>query len=178
MDYKLSKCARCGKLFNKIISDVCIVCQPAEEEDFRLIRDVLAGNDGLNVQQVADEANVPVECVIRLLREGRIDNVTHDEDATCGRCGAPAISETKRLCQRCLVNLDRECAHAMHEMRARLAAKNSSDMNDVTEAVAKRQASRREKRREGAGGVLPAPTPLPGQRMVIPDHLRRGGRKP
>lgn len=176
MDLKLAKCARCAKLFNKIMSDVCTLCQPAEEEDFVRIREVIVANDGMNAQQVAEAAGVPVECVIRLLREGRIDNVSHDEKATCGRCGAPAISETKRLCQRCLVSLDRECARAIHEMRSRILARDGTDMNDVSEAVANRQASRREKRREQGPALRRPPVPLMGRRMVMPDHLRRGGR--
>jgi len=177
LDLKLAKCARCDKLFNKILSEVCVLCQPEEDEDFRRIRDVLVVSTGLNAQQVAEEAGVQVECVIRLLREGRIDNVTHDEDVACGRCGAPAISETKRLCKRCLVALDRECAIAMHEMRARILAKASSDMNDVTQAVDNRRASARQKRRK-EGVPAPVPDKMPKRRMVVPTQLRRGvGKK-
>lgn len=181
MDYKLSKCARCAKLFNKIMTDVCLQCQPEEDADFTRIRDVLVQTKGLNATQVADQAGVTIDCVVRMLREGRIENVSHDSDVTCGRCGAPAISETKRLCQRCLVDLDRECAHAMHEMRARLMAKQATDMNDVADAVANKRTSRREKRREDQP-TAPQSNPQSvrlGQRMVIPDHLRKGvGRKP
>lgn len=172
MDFNLAKCARCKKLFNRILSEVCTACQPEEDADYRRIRDVLTTGRDLNAQEVAEEAGVGVECVIRMLREGRIDNVEHDSDATCGRCGAPAISETKRLCQRCLVNLDRECAQAMHEMRARLLSKQGTDMNKVQEAVELRKAPRHDKRREST----PAAAKVHGQRMVVPQHLRRTGK--
>ena len=179
MDLKLARCARCKNLFNKIVSEVCNLCQPDEDQDFSRIQDVLAHVKGLNVEKVAEEAGVSVDCVLRMLREGRIDNVAHDDEASCGRCGAPAISTTKRLCKRCLVVLDRECAHAMQEMRQRIHAKNSSDMNDVTEAVEMRRASRRRQRQENERTAAPAPSTALARRMVVPEHLRkRPGKKP
>lgn len=174
MNYKLAKCARCNKLFTKGLSEVCAECQPREDQDFSRIRDVLASTGDLTAQEVAEQAGVSMECVTRMLREGRLDNVEEEVNATCGRCGAPAISNAKRLCRKCLADLDRECAQAMHEMRARLHAKDSTDMNDVMDAVEKRRASLREKRKER--DAAPAPTEKPG-RMIIPDHLRRGSDK-
>lgn len=173
MELKLSKCARCNKLYNKILSDVCIFCQPDEDQDFIRIREVLTQAQGYNALQVAQEAGVTIDCVIRMLREGRISNVAHNEEATCGRCGAPAISKTKRLCRRCLTELDRECAHAMMEMRQRIHGINSSEMNDVTAAVVQRRTSRRQQRREAERPVVAAPQTAETNRMVVPLQRRK-----
>lgn len=179
MDFRLAKCARCDKLFNKVVSEVCNNCQPEEDRDFNRIQDVLCREAHLNAEEVATEAGVGLDCVLRMLREGRIDNVSHESNANCGRCGAPAISTAKRLCQRCLVNLDRECAQAIFDLRQRLAAKETSEMNDVMAAVENRRVSRRAQRWENERPATPssspaAPTPSPtGHRMVMPDHLRR-----
>ena len=175
MDFKLAKCARCDKLFNKIVSDVCTNCQPEEDADFNRIHDIISRTRGLNAQQVSEEAKVSVECVYRMLREGRIDNVEGEDSAKCGRCGAPAISISKRLCQRCLLNLDRECAHAMMEMRQRIRAKEESDMHDVLSAVSDKQASKKERRRFVPPPVS-APKAVPGRRMVVQERFNKKGK--
>jgi len=175
MDYKLAKCARCERLFTKVVSDVCTFCQPAEDADYNRIHEVISRTHGLNAIQVAEEAEVSVECVYRMLREGRIDNVESEEKSKCGRCGAPAISVTKRLCQKCLMNLDRECAQAMMEMRQRIRAKNESDMNDVMAAVAEKRASHKE-RRLNVPPPVTAPRPQPGRRMVVQERLDKKGK--
>ncbi len=173
MDFRIAKCARCDKLFNKVVSEVCTNCQSEEDVDFSRIQDVLSRESHLNAEEVAAEAGVGLDCVLRMLREGRIDNISQENHATCGRCGAPAISTAKRLCQRCLVNLDRECAQAIHDLRQRLVSKEGSDMNSVMEAVENRRASRRAQRRENDRPTAPSPSPAPGRRMVMPEHLRK-----
>lgn len=171
MDFRLAKCARCNKLFNKIVSEVCNLCQPEEDSDFGRIQDVLSRESHLNAEEVAEAAGVGLDCVLRMLREGRIDNISHENNATCGRCGAPAISTSKRLCQRCLVNLDRECAQAIYDLRQRLVAKEGTDMNDVMAAVENRRANRKAQRRDGERTISPAAAS--GRRMVMPEHLRK-----
>ena len=72
MDFRLAKCARCDKLFNKIVSEVCNNCQPDEDSDFSRIQDVLSRESTLNAEEVAESAGVKLECVLRMMREGRI----------------------------------------------------------------------------------------------------------
>lgn len=170
MEFKLAKCARCTKLFSKIRSEVCDSCQPDEDADFNKIHDVISRNRGITAQEVASKAEVPLECVYRMLREGRIDNVESDDAATCGRCGAPAISATKRLCERCLIALDRDCAHAMLEMRQRIRSKEESDMHDVQAAVSKKRASRKTLRDVDLT-PRPATKTDAGRRMVVQERF-------
>lgn len=177
MDFKLSTCARCNKLFNKILTEVCNNCQPDEDADFSRIQDVLSRGKHLNAEDVAEKAEVGVDCVLRMLREGRIEHVDHDSAATCGRCGAPAISNAKRLCQRCLVNLDRECAQAIQDLRQRLVVphkEGTTRMNDVMAAVESRRTERKREQREVARPGSLSQVKSTGHGMVvIPDKLRR-----
>ena len=170
MELKLAKCARCTKLFSKIHSEVCDSCQPDEDSDFNKIHEVISRRRGITASEVATEAEVPIDCVYRMLREGRIDNVESDHGATCGRCGAPAISSTKRLCERCLIVLDRDCAHAMLEMRQRIRSKEESDMHDIQEAVSKKRASKKSLRDLD---LTPDPDAKPeaGRRMVASERF-------
>lgn len=175
MEIKLAKCARCDKLFSKIVSDVCTICQPDEDADFNRIHEIITRTHGMNAHQVAEEAKVSVECVYRMLREGRIDNVESDDTAKCGRCGAPAISVSKRLCQRCLMNLDRECAQAMLEMRQRIRAKEQSDMHDVLAAVSEKRSPKKD-RRTFVPPPVPASKPGAGHRMAVQERFNKKGK--
>jgi len=102
---------------------VCPACQPSEDTDFAKIHNVMAREPGLNAQQVAAKAEVELDCVVRMLNEGRLQLQDLSEKPRCGRCGAEAISMSKRLCDRCLVELDRECLEAMTDLRDRLPEK-------------------------------------------------------
>lgn len=113
----LAKCVRCKKIFSKISSAVCPNCQPEEDADFGKIHNAIVKFPGAKAEEIASIAGVGVECVMRMLSEGRLRYSDVSDEATCGRCGAPAISMAKRLCERCLVEMDRECAEAMRDLK-------------------------------------------------------------
>ncbi len=108
----LTTCPRCKKLFDKNRSSVCPKCQDAENADFDKIRAVLDRNPNLSAEQAAIEADVTVQCVTRMIEEGLISNVSMTERVKCGRCGAPAISLNKKLCQACLEKLNAQVVQA------------------------------------------------------------------
>jgi len=113
----LTTCPRCKKLFDKVHTAVCTRCQSEEDRDYDRIRAVLDRSPNLNAEQVAAEAEVDVQCVVRMLEEGLITNVNLAEKVKCGRCGAPAISMNKRLCQSCLEKLNTEVAAAQSKIK-------------------------------------------------------------
>lgn len=125
MEYEFARCARCEKVFQRIRSVVCHDCLDAEEADYAKIRDVLNRQPNLNVQQTAEAAEVDVDCVLRMLNEGLITNAALSNPVTCGRCGAPAISLSKRLCEKCLLQLDTEVAHALAEAHEAMKAEQA-----------------------------------------------------
>jgi len=112
----LVSCPRCKKLFDKGVALVCPKCQPAEDADYEKIRAVLDRSPQLNAEAAAAEAEVTVACVMRMLAEGLIANVNMAE-VKCGRCGAPAISLSKRLCKACLDKLNIEVAVAQSQIK-------------------------------------------------------------
>ena len=106
----LARCARCGKLFEKIRSVVCPICEPLEEEDYERIRMSLEDEAGQTAEDLAKSTGVDIECVMRLLSQGRIETASANHSVKCGRCGAPAISLSKKLCEACLRKLNAEVA--------------------------------------------------------------------
>ena len=105
----LTKCIRCKTLFNKLDNPICPDCESAEEQDFETVRTFVYENEGFNATQVAEETGVDLDCVMRMIERGNIATIDADKSgdaATCGQCGAPAISTTKRLCEDCLEKLN------------------------------------------------------------------------
>jgi hypothetical protein len=113
----LATCPRCKKIFEKTRSIVCAKCQDDENADYDKIRAVLERNPNLNAEQAAEEAELPVQCVTRMMQEGLISNVSLSESVKCGRCGGPAISLSKKLCQGCLEKLNAEVASAQSKIK-------------------------------------------------------------
>jgi len=59
---------------------------------------------------------------LRMLDEGQIVSTSLLDPVTCGRCGAPAISRTTRLCERCLMELNQKVMDSINKMRKELEA--------------------------------------------------------
>lgn len=115
----LSKCPRCSKMFNKTHSKVCSVCEAAEAADAEVVRHTLDKNGELNAEQVAEMTGVDIAVVLRLIDQGSITCASDAKESVirCGRCGAPAISVSKRLCQPCLEKLNAEVVMAQSSIR-------------------------------------------------------------
>ena len=103
----LSKCVRCEKLFDRAQSPVCQACAPDEERDRELVRDALTRYGALNADEICQITDVDRRCVERMLDEGVIADQTTSAEFKCGRCGRPAISAAKRICQACLSKMNR-----------------------------------------------------------------------
>ena len=84
-----------------------------------LVRETLAENPELNTEQLNEITGVSVDCILRMIDSGSMQLIASGdgEAPTCGRCGAPAISMTKKLCQSCLEKLNREVAQAQKGIR-------------------------------------------------------------
>ena len=106
----LANCPRCKQLFNKFKTQVCQACEKEEDADLDKVREALQELPNQTAEQVAEKTGVDIDCVLRLIDEGHIANIDISDSVMCGRCGAPAISITKRLCQSCLTQLSMDLA--------------------------------------------------------------------
>lgn len=115
----LAACVRCKKLFAKDQSPICPACQPDEDADVEKVRGIIANSPHLKTEEVAEQAEVEVGVVLRMIDEGIIERVGAfgTSQLVCGRCGAPAISASKRLCQPCLDKLNAEVAMAQANIK-------------------------------------------------------------
>lgn len=102
----LAKCPRCNSFFDKKTHTVCSKCIADEEVDHEKVRVYIQDHPDETADQVAEGAKVDRDCVLRMLEQGVIQSSALIKDIKCGRCGAPAISMTKRLCEKCLAELN------------------------------------------------------------------------
>jgi len=103
----LAKCDRCDTLFDKIKTPICLGCMPEEEAEYELVRDKLVRHPDVSAERLAELAEVEVKVVKRMLDAGLISSSVSAGEVSCGRCGAPAISHAKKLCDSCLDDLNR-----------------------------------------------------------------------
>lgn len=107
----LTRCERCGKMYNKRgDQSVCTQCHSDEESDYERIRDALEEQPNLTAEQVSDSTGVDVGCVLRCIESGRVQAITENVEVRCDRCGSPAISLSKKLCEKCLNELSQQVA--------------------------------------------------------------------
>jgi ribosomal protein L37E len=113
----LASCQRCKKLYEKLRSPICPNCEVLEEDDYEKIRQALVDHPNSSAEQLAEVSGVMIECVLRLLAQGRIQTTAANKGAKCGRCGAPAISVSKKLCEGCLQKLNAELAQQQGKIK-------------------------------------------------------------
>ena len=141
----LTKCARCKKLFNKIELPVCRDCQADEEADQEKVRKLLEEHPNVSAEEASEMSGVDVECILRMLDSGRLTNTTMFQGVTCGRCGAPAISFAKRLCNACLDKLNAEIAK--EQMSVKLPEKREARIGSHGSTGGIRQTLEQKRRR-------------------------------
>jgi ribosomal protein L37E len=113
----LASCQRCKNLYEKIRGPICPACEDLEEEDYELIRQALVDHPNSSAEKLAEVTGVTMDCVMRLLAQGRIETTEANKGVKCGRCGAPAISVSKRLCESCLQKLNVELARQQGKIK-------------------------------------------------------------
>lgn len=130
----LASCLRCNQMYNKVNSAVCASCQDAEDADFEKVRKVIEQNENLNVEEVAEAAEVEIPVVRRMADGGLVKQVSAMDGAStrCGQCGAPAISTSKKLCQVCLDKLNTQMTKAQAQIK--LGQRREVEIGDYANA--------------------------------------------
>jgi hypothetical protein len=126
----LAKCDRCGKLFAKTESGICPNCIPDEERDHEAVRTCLNEHPNLSAEAISELTGVAIKCVMRMIDQGLVTNSIFTGAVKCGKCGAPAISASKKLCNACLEEMNRRVAKQRSEI-----SKHASKVVKVGEHV-------------------------------------------
>ena len=114
----LAKCPRCDKLFDKSGNAVCASCAPAEEADYEKVRECLHDHPEMSAEAISELTGVEMKCVLRMVDQGIVASSASVAMTKCGRCGAPAISASKKLCTKCLDELNREMSQQRKSLQS------------------------------------------------------------
>lgn len=93
---ELANCAECGRVFVRMAQPICPDCLAAMEQDFEKVRRALDETPGLTPAELQERTKVPLERILRFLRDGRLQV---QQGLVCEMCGAPI--QTGHLCSRC-----------------------------------------------------------------------------
>ncbi len=107
-----ANCPRCGRLSAVLVRGQCGQCLREEHDQLRRVQALLTQRGPLSAEEIAVETGVPVERVLRWLREGRL--VATGQTVRCRRCGRPV--RMGLLCAVCRLEL----AVALQELEASL----------------------------------------------------------
>ncbi len=95
------ECARCHRFFEKVaFEEVCPVCFPIEEEEFRKIKEYLTIRPGSSANLIMQSIGVSLKSIKRYLKEDRLEIVGDNKGfIRCELCGNPLNSG--RFCEGC-----------------------------------------------------------------------------
>lgn len=94
-------CPRCGRLATVLVRGQCAQCLREEHDQLRRVQQFIREHGSASAEEIASQTGVPVERVLRWLREGRL--VVAGEAVRCRRCGRPV--RLGALCPVCRVEL-------------------------------------------------------------------------
>ncbi len=100
----LANCSRCGTLFNRATSDVCLACHKEEEELLHETQDYIRQNPHTTMTEVMDNLEIEQEMLDRWIEEKRIqlhDPASVESKTICISCGRP-VKEGERFCKTCM----------------------------------------------------------------------------
>ena len=98
----LANCIKCGKLFNKVLRDLCPVCIEQMEQDFERVYVFLKENGPTHIDVLHEETGVEKKLIMKFLAEGRFEGVT--VTYKCESCGVSINSG--KLCAKCAQELN------------------------------------------------------------------------
>ncbi|MFC1737363.1 hypothetical protein ACFL1X_14720, partial [Candidatus Hydrogenedentota bacterium] len=95
--------------------------------------DALRTTSGMTIDELMEETGVERKTIIRFLEEERITSDTVKSDVKCGKCGAPGISLTKKICAKCAAGLAKQARSSQNALRSRASRASRSVMSEITE---------------------------------------------
>ena len=97
---KFRNCAVCGKVFMSINkAKICDACKEKEAELEQKAIDYVRDHPRSSISETAKATGVSEKVIMRLIDEGRFEEVGVTITYQCEKCGAPIVSG--KYCQKC-----------------------------------------------------------------------------
>ncbi|KEO84061.1 TIGR03826 family flagellar region protein [Tumebacillus flagellatus] len=112
----LANCKRCGRLYNRMFSEICGECSKEDDELFFLVRDYLQEHRRASMYEVSEGTGVEVSTIIRFIREGRVQTLDNPNlNYPCDNCGTPI--QIDRFCKSCKDKLQKGLSATQESLR-------------------------------------------------------------
>jgi predicted amidophosphoribosyltransferase len=131
----LANCEGCNKVFNKLTTPLCPACIEQEETDLKTVNEALRAEPNQTVAQLSEQTGVSKKTILRLLQDKRIASEANLVDMKCGKCGAPAVSLSVKLCKRCAAEMSRTAAQARSNVERAAGVSSSGREESETDPL-------------------------------------------
>jgi hypothetical protein len=74
------------------------------------VRECLSAQPDLAAEAIHEITGVSIACILRMIDQGVVTSNLLTGTVKCGKCGAPAIGPSKRLCHACLDQMNQQVA--------------------------------------------------------------------
>ena len=115
---KLANCKKCGKLYKKILRDICDVCAAIERHELILIFRYIRENpdQDLTLMQISQDTDISMEHLEEYYFSGQLANAGARLFASCKLCSASINSLTRKgyFCSRCSEKIQEEFGLVEH----------------------------------------------------------------
>ena len=109
---RLANCKKCGKLFKKVLRDICDVCAALECHELILIMRFLRENadQEVTLKQLQAETNIPMDHIEEYYFSGQLTNAGARIIAECKLCGSEITSMNRKgyFCNKCSDKIQEE----------------------------------------------------------------------
>jgi len=109
---KLANCKKCGKLYKKVLRDICDVCASIERHELIVIFRYMRENPDqeISLRQINSETSIPMDHLEEYYYTGQLANVGSRLIAECKLCGSQVNSMTRKgyFCTKCSEKLQEE----------------------------------------------------------------------
>ena len=103
-------CARCGKIFKRVLRNVCKDCLEIEKREMTLINQYISesSDEDISLEEISERFEIPQEVLNRYIKEGYFADTADKLVRACNMCGAPikSLNSKTLICQKCKKNLD------------------------------------------------------------------------
>ena len=114
---EMANCPKCGKLFSKTSSPLCVECSKVEEELFQKVKKYLEDNPNSSIQEISTANGISPKKVLRYLKEGRLEISNGLKGVLrCTQCGKSISSG--RFCDKCIIDFNHEMDTAAAKRKA------------------------------------------------------------
>lgn len=109
---KLANCKKCGKLYKRILRDICDVCAAMERHELILIFRYMREHEDkeVSLKQIRKDTDITLDHLEEYYFSGQLASVGTRIKAECKLCGAEITTITRKgyFCTRCSDRLQEE----------------------------------------------------------------------